>query len=135
MKCQVCEGDLKDKEIEGVAIIKCDKCKGFWVHGGDLNKLIKHKRGDVEKSSIDHHFHQDSHSSLKCHYCEDSAMRKINFINYSDIIMDYCEDCGSFWIDGNELEKMQKYIDELEKNDKDTIVEIVMNFIYSLPKV
>ncbi|MBN1700125.1 MAG: zf-TFIIB domain-containing protein [Spirochaetales bacterium] len=135
MECQVCGGKITPIDTEHIRIMQCAGCKGFWIKKGDLNNLIKHKAGDLEFSSIDHHMHQDTHGIMKCIYCPDSAMIKINFIEYSDIIMDYCPECGAFWIDRGEMEKMQEYVDTIEKSDKKkTIIETIMNTIFSLPK-
>ena len=115
--------------------MKCENCKGFWIKRGTLNKLIKHNAGDIEFSSIDHHVHKDTHGILKCVFCDDQAMIKINFIDYSDIILDFCEACGTFWVDTGELDKMQNYIKTIEReNKKITITEIIMNILNSFPK-
>lgn len=136
MKCEVCKGTIVPIKTNNIEIFRCKKCKGFWIKSGDLNRLIKHKSGDIEFSSIDHHMHKDTHGIMKCIFCEDSAMIKSNFIEYSDIILDYCEICGAFWIDNGEVDKMQDYIERIEKEDKkQSITEIIMNIIYSLPKV
>jgi len=136
MKCQVCKGTITPINTNNIEILRCESCMGFWVKSGDLNKLIKHKHGDIEFSSIDHHMHKDTHGIMKCIYCNDQAMIKSNFIEYSDIILDYCEECGAFWIDNGELEKMQQYINNIESNQKNqSLTEIIMNIIYSLPKV
>jgi Zn-finger nucleic acid-binding protein len=123
-------------KTENVEILQCESCKGFWIKKGDLNRIIKHRAGDVEFSSIDHHMHHDTHGIMKCVFCEDQAMIKVNFIEYSDIILDHCESCGAFWIDNGEVDKMQTYISSIEQNKaKPTILEIIMNTIYSLPKI
>ncbi len=136
MKCQICNGKLDSKKAGSTEIIKCGKCGGFWVKKGDLNRLVAHKYGDIEFSSIDHHMHNDTHGIMKCIFCEDSAMIKSNFIEYSDIVLDYCENCGAFWVDNGELEKMQSVIKKIENaNTKPSIVETIMDIIYSLPKL
>lgn len=136
MNCQLCKGLLTPVNTSDIEILQCNKCRGFWLQRGDLNRLIMHKAGDLEFSSVDHHMHKDTHGIMKCMFCEDQAMIKVNFIGYSDIIMDYCEECGAFWIDKGELEKMQEYINEIENDPerKQSISEIIMNIIYSLPK-
>ena len=136
MNCQICKKTITPIKTSGLEILQCEECKGFWVKKGDLNNLIKHKAGDLEFSSIDHHMHYDTHGIMKCAFCDDQAMIKVNFIVYSDIILDYCEACGSFWIDNGEVEKMQEYIKNIENNNaKPTILEIIMNTIFSLPKI
>lgn len=136
MKCQICKELITPIKKEDIEILKCSGCKGFWIKSGDLNKLIEHKSGDIEYSSIDHQMHKDTHGIMKCIYCEDQAMIKVNFIGFSDIVLDYCEECGSFWIDNGEVEKMQSYIESIEKGDKkQSLTEIIMNIFYSLPQV
>lgn len=136
MKCQLCQGLITPISINNEEILKCESCEGFWIKRGTLNKLIKHKAGDIEFSSIDHHMHKDTHGIMKCAFCEDQAMIKINFIEYSDIILDFCEECGAFWVDTGELDKMQNYMKTIEKDKKKiTITEIIMSIFNSFPKV
>ncbi|MCG8571250.1 MAG: zf-TFIIB domain-containing protein [Spirochaetes bacterium] len=135
MNCQICKNTITPTKAQGIEIYSCNGCKGFWIKKGELNKLIEHTAGDLEQSSIDHHFHKDTHGTLKCIYCDDSAMIKINFIEFSDIILDYCEQCGCFWIDSDEVEKMQQYVKKIEKNDKPSRSEIIMSIFYSLPQI
>ena len=136
MKCQICKETITPIQTQNIEIFQGEVCKGFWIRKGDLNRLIKHRAGDIEFSSIDHHMHCDTHGIMKCVFCDDQAMIKVNFIEYSEIILDYCEACGAFWIDNGEVEKMQEYIKNIEQNDaKPTILEIIMNTIFSLPKI
>lgn len=135
MQCQICKGTITPKNVNNIEIYSCSNCNGFWIKKGNLNKLIEHQSGDIEFSSIDHHMHKDTHGIMKCAFCEDQAMIKCNFIEQSDIILDYCEKCGAFWIDAGETDKMQMYIETLDKNSKkSTIVEIIFKSLYSLPK-
>jgi len=136
MECQLCKSLITPVSTNNIEILSCPRCNGFWVKRGDLNRLIKHKAGDIEFSSIDHHMHQDTHGILKCAFCPDSAMIKVNFIEQSDIVLDFCEICGAFWIDAGEVDKMQQYMNSIEQQvKKQTITEIIMTILYSLPKV
>ena len=136
MNCQLCDGIITPISTENIEIFRCSGCDGFWIKKGDLNKLVEHRSGDIEFSSVDHHIHKDTHGIMKCVFCEDQAMIKINFIEYSDIILDYCEQCGTFWVDQGELQKMQIYMKTIEKDKKKlTITEIIMNVLDSFPKI
>lgn len=136
MNCQICQGIITPVKNNHIEILKCKGCDGFWIKKGDLNQLIKHKAGDLEFSSIDHHMHHDTHGILKCAFCEDQAMIKINFINESEVILDYCEKCGSFWIDNGESDKMQNYVNKIESNsEKTTILEVIFKTLLGLPKI
>ncbi|MBN2736798.1 MAG: zf-TFIIB domain-containing protein [Spirochaetales bacterium] len=136
MNCQICQGLITPMKKGDTELLKCKGCDGFWIKRGALNRLIKHKAGDLEFSSIDHHMHHDTHGIMKCVFCEDQAMIKINFINESRIILDYCEECGAFWIDNGEVEKMQNYVDKIEaNNEKTTILEVIFKTLLNLPKI
>jgi Zn-finger nucleic acid-binding protein len=136
MECQICKGILTPVRTNEIEILSCTNCRGFWVKRGDLNRLIKHKAGDIEFSSVDHHMHGDTHGILKCVYCEDHATIKTNFIGNSDVILDFCEGCGAFWVDAGEADKMQEYVAKIEAGKKkQTIIEVIYNVLYSLPKV
>ncbi len=135
MQCQICDKTITPKISNNVEIFSCTGCSGFWIKKGNLNKLIAHASGDIEFSSIDHHMHKDTHGIMKCAFCEDQAMIKSNFIEHSNIILDYCEKCGAFWIDSGETDKMQNYIDSIDKSDKKpSIIDIIFKSLYSLPK-
>ncbi|MFC1671430.1 zf-TFIIB domain-containing protein, partial [Spirochaetota bacterium] len=57
---------------------------------------------------------------IKCRECEDMTMKKINFLDYSDIIMDYCSSCGSMWLDKDELSNMHNYIKKVEEGSHES---------------
>lgn len=136
MECQICGGSITPVATHNIEVLSCEKCNGFWIKKGDLNKLIEHHGGDVEVSSVDHHVHPDSHGILKCAFCEDRATIKVNFLEQSDVILDYCEECGSFWVDKGELQKMQEYMTEVEEHAApQTVREWILKICYSLPKV
>ena len=80
MNCQLCNSTITSISKQGIEVFACEKCQGFWIKKGDLNTLIKHKAGDIEFSSIDHHIHKDTHGIMKCTFCDDRTMIKINFI-------------------------------------------------------
>ena len=100
------ESEAHDNEKINV----CASCQGMWLRKNQLNRLIEEVSGDVETCSIDTNPHEDSYPQTKCLNCPDIVMRKINFLDYSDIILDYCPFCGAFWLDTNELNTMHKYI-------------------------
>ena len=135
MECQICQVPLREHQKEGFTVHQCEKCEGFWVPKGVLNQLVPHKHGDIEKSSVDHHYHDDTHDTLKCAFCADQATIKCNFIAYSDIIFDHCEACGAFWIDRGELDKMKAYMETLESNPEKSGFETLMSLLYSLPRL
>ncbi|MDH5719379.1 MAG: zf-TFIIB domain-containing protein [Spirochaetia bacterium] len=140
--CPVCKNNQKLKIIEkdGKKIIACQKCEGMYLHKGELNQMIPHYEGffpteDIEFSSIDHDPHKDNHDYIPCGYCENTHMIKVNFLSMSNIILDYCEKCGSIWVDGDEMDKIKKYWNKIENGSiesHDPINIQIINFLRSV---
>jgi Zn-finger nucleic acid-binding protein len=114
MECPHCKQTLKNESREGEEILTCRTCGGMWLHRNQLNNLLKESGGDVELCSFDTHPHQDTHPRINCIQCGNVMMDKINFLDYSDIVIDRCPKCGSYWLDKNELSNMHKYIKQVE---------------------
>jgi len=115
MICPRCGKELVTSEIEDQTVETCQACKGMWLEKNQLNSLLLEIGGDVESCSVDDKPHSDKYPPVTCPRCGDVTMRKINFLDYSDIILDYCEKCGGFWLDRDELVKMKDYIRSVEE--------------------
>lgn len=115
MNCPRCKKTMVQEKREGEEILVCRNCDGMWLHRHQLNNLLKESGGDVELASINTLPHDDSRGIIKCRECPDTTMIKINFLDYSDIVIDRCPSCGSLWLDKNELANMHKYIRQVEE--------------------
>jgi len=135
MICPRCKMTLTIKNIEGEDIEVCHSCNGMWIHKRQLNNLLKESGGDVEKSSIDDNPHEDKYPIIKCRECKDTTMKKINFLDYSNIIFDYCPSCGGFWLDKNELANMHEYIKIVEEGSHDVKNISVYNMLVKLSEI
>lgn len=135
MNCSRCGIPLIQHDFEGHKINTCSKCKGLWLHRNQLNELLKNGSEDLEKCSIDDHPHKDKYPSMRCLNCNDTIMKKINFLEHSDIILDYCPKCGSFWIEKDELKSMHEYIDNVEKGSHDVKDFSAYNIIAKISQI
>ncbi|MBN1497352.1 MAG: zf-TFIIB domain-containing protein [Spirochaetes bacterium] len=115
MICPRCRKGLVKESREGEEILVCRECGGMWLHPHQLNNLLKESGGDVELCSYNTLPEDDRYPMIRCRECPDTLMLKINFLDYSDIIMDRCPSCGSYWLDKNELANMHKYIKQVEE--------------------
>lgn len=127
---------MVEKELNGVKIDLCPETGGMFLHRGQLNQLlnIPEDEGDIERSSIDHKRHEDTHGDIICPFCDHGKMTKINFLQHSQIILDHCDNCGSLWIDGDELKKINNYWHEVEEgsvNSHDPLSMQILNFLKS----
>lgn len=140
-KSPVADVELKKVSQNGVEFYACPETGGLFLHHGDLNALLpNHHQGllnkeDLELSSIVTKATSDDHGPVSCIYCGNPKMTKVNFLGLSDIVLDACEKCGSFWVDGGELEKIRSYWSEVEEGSKkshDPLVQTILNFLKSL---
>src|ERR1700674_4198254 len=44
----------------------------------------------------------------KCPRCDDSDLDRVKFLESDGIIPDHCSNCGGFWLDGGELNLIDK---------------------------
>jgi hypothetical protein len=44
MNCPRCDGNLNEKNFEGVWIQTCNSCGGVWLDSGELEQLMSHSR-------------------------------------------------------------------------------------------
>jgi hypothetical protein len=45
MRCPRCDGNLKESQVDQVAIDTCEKCGGIWLDSGELGELLKRDKG------------------------------------------------------------------------------------------
>ncbi len=118
MICPRCNVDMVLSEILDQKIESCLSCGGMWFHQNQLNEILAEIGGNVESCSIDNNPHADEYPVIKCRQCTDVDMKKVNFLDYSNIVLDYCENCGGFWLDKDELSKMEDYIHQVEEGSR-----------------
>ncbi len=128
-KCGIIE--LTPNVFEDVKIDSCQKCNGVWLHKGELNKIAHPHEGDLEYCSVDH-IAEDRVSDCYCPQCKDVKLKKVNFISYSDIVLEYCSKCEGIWMDRGELDAINSEIDKIHKAPE-TWAHRIMVFLSKLP--
>lgn len=117
----------------------CERCGGLFLHRGELNKIAEPTAGDLEFSTVhdDPLRHEDAWGPTACPDCRDQTMKKVDFNIYTDIILDYCEGCGGFWLDGRELDRINEEVRALNESSRepgDPPMLWFARFIWSLPR-
>ncbi len=135
MICPSCKSELVTESVEGEEIEVCKKCSGMWLHKHQLDRMFKETGGEVELSSLDNDLQKESKPAIQCRECTGVTMEKINFLHYSDIIIDHCPSCGSFWVDKGELDNMHKYIEKVEKESHEADNASAYNFLQKLSRI
>jgi Zn-finger nucleic acid-binding protein len=107
-------------------------------HKGELNRVAGPTSGDLEFSTIegDSFQHDDEYGAIRCPADRDKDMKKVEFVMFSGIILDYCETCQGFWLDGRELqrvrEEVREYNDAAKEGDEPLLVRLAQ-FFWELP--
>lgn len=108
-KCPSCQSDLQTIKCPDMEYLQCVKCRGIYLEKNELNILATGESGDIEFCSIDTDPHNDKYPARICIHCN-NQMRKINLLEFSNIIFDYCETCDGFFLDNGELDEMNDYL-------------------------
>lgn len=130
--CPKCLGvALVERMHSGVLIHECPCCSGIWLNKGELNRIAHPAEGDLEYCSKED-IAEDRSSDFACPLCPNVMMKKVNFISYSDIAMDYCEKCEGLWLDRGELDAIIAEVEKLN-HMPETWDHRIMVFLSKLP--
>jgi Zn-finger nucleic acid-binding protein len=97
----------------------CAFCGGLFFDQGELNAVATAVTGDIELCSVDLTNHEDRHPTRFCPKCTEQEMRKVNLLQFSDVILDFCPTCSGFFLDRNELGVMNAYLAQLSDTQGD----------------
>lgn len=116
MKCPNCGHGMQTNKDGDITTEECPDCGGVYLEHGELNAVATGMAGDIEYCSVDEGFHTDRFAQRMCPKCPDSKMEKINLLRLSDVIFDYCPQCGGFYLDKGEVQRMNRELAALTPN-------------------
>ena len=102
-----------DLKIDGKFYIeRCDRCTGIFFDPGELEALLQKKVTNVyaidhkrlEALKVDLYKNRSAIQYRKCPVCR-QIMQRLNYKEYSGIIVDRCKSHG-IWLDGGELKNV-----------------------------
>jgi Zn-finger nucleic acid-binding protein len=115
MKCPKCFVEMKSLSLDNVQTDECPKCGGIWVDFVEEKKALDMK---PEVFTVDelHNLRKiyqpfgkiEKVKYFRCPRCDKFMWRK-NYMDHSGVIVDKCEDHGTFF-DKGELEKAAEFI-------------------------
>ena len=138
MRCPQHENDLREHQVSEATVSVCDTCGGMYLHKGELNKVSGPTSGDLEFSTVDLDTfqHEDDHGTICCPVDGGVVMKKVEFVIFSGIILDYCETCHGFWLDGPKLTRIREEVreyNEAEKGADEPLLVRLSQFFWALP--
>jgi Zn-finger nucleic acid-binding protein len=139
MDCPRCAKRLETETRHGAEIEVCLACRGLYLSPGELDRIADPHQGDLEFSTLDDEsfHHDDVHGTTACPACADHVMKKVEFNIYTGIILDYCEGCRGFWLDGKEMGRINEEVRALNEASTEPIRPAMLwfaHFIWSLPR-
>jgi Zn-finger nucleic acid-binding protein len=137
MNCPHGDSPLETKEINHTSVRTCPKCGGMFLEHGQLNQVADKTPGDLEYSTVDLDSgqHPDTSGTINCPR-DNAPMAKVDFNVDSSIILDYCKICHGFWLDGDELARINNEVKELNEAGTevpDPLLVRISQFFWKLP--
>jgi Zn-finger nucleic acid-binding protein len=123
-ECPRCRIPLDEIDYEGERIDLCGNCGGCWCDKDELYRVVK--RREIEFSSKDFpeltakeedawvSIRKELVDSLECPICS-SLMERINYSYTSGVIIDRCRAGHGIWLDKDEIEKIQVFVERSEE--------------------
>ena len=90
----------------------CEKCGSLWLDAGELDKMAFQVKGSIEFSSEE----EDAalgKDARKCPRCVDFELARVRFLGETDIVLEHCRNCGGFWLDGGELNLVDRELTKI----------------------
>lgn len=111
MKCPACFNELTEYKFGGVTVDACaGGCAGIWFDAFELQKV------DDQQEVPGHHLlHVQRDPNLQvdfsrrraCPRCEGVKLKRHFFSARKQVEVDHCPNCGGYWLDEGELEKIR----------------------------
>jgi len=110
MKCLNCRTEMTNNLVQTrkdrMSYDMCEDCGSLWLDAGELDKMVFQVDGSVEVCSKDK-VEDDSGPGKDCPRCDGTTLDKVSFVG-SNLFLDRCANCQGFWLDGGELDLVNK---------------------------
>lgn len=127
MLCPIDKTSLNSKYIDDLLVELCPKCWGIWLEEQTFRRVIqKMKWGQLDSEYKKLGTAYVSGSPLPLSETKEekvvcpndyASMDKYPYAGDSKVIIDRCEKCGGFWLDGYEILMLWNYVRPHEAKD------------------
>jgi Zn-finger nucleic acid-binding protein len=111
MNCLNCGTEMTNNQVvtkkDSISYDACEKCGSLWLDAGELDKMAFKVQGSIEYCEMEKDDEPEKQVK-KCPRCDNSGLSKVKFLESDDIFLHYCRNCGGFWLDGGELDLIDK---------------------------
>lgn len=110
--CPDCLKPLAPLAHFGVTLDSCPMCAGIWFDQGELGRL-QHAGGQaliqIDESVVPEIHRKEEPSRRDCPSCL-KPLDRFHYLYNSPIELDACGECGGFWVEDRELQKIQEWL-------------------------
>jgi len=111
MKCPACFNELTEYKFGGVMVDACaGGCAGIWFDAFELQKVDEpHEVPGQHLLRVQRHptLQVDFARRRDCPRCADVKLQRHFFSARKRVEVDHCPNCGGYWLDAGELEKIR----------------------------
>jgi len=118
MKCLNCATEMTNNQVvtknNRISFDMCEKCGSLWLDAGELDKMAFQVQGSIEYCETEEdkepkkRIKESVKELKKCPRCDNVMLDKVRFLESDDICLHLCPNCGGFWLDGGELDLIDK---------------------------
>ena len=116
MQCLNCGTEMTSNQVitqkDQISYDMCEKCGSLWLDAGMLDKMAFQVEGSIEYCEQEEKPEPEA-QPRKCPRCDDSTLDKVKFLESDEIQLHRCPNCGGFWLDGGELNLIDRDIAEI----------------------
>jgi len=116
MKCLSCNEEMINHFVQTknqqIAYDVCEACGSLWLDKGELDKIAFQVDGDIEFCSTEATA-ATKERTKKCPRCDRKNLDKVGFLGCDQITLDRCSRCGGYWLDGGELNLINRDLEKI----------------------
>ena len=110
MDCPACSNALTEIRVGSVKLDACEGgCGGIWFDAFELQR-VEQEYHDVGEALIkvtrNPALGVDASAKRRCPRCDDVKLKRHFFSARKEVEVDQCPNCGGYWLDAGELEKV-----------------------------
>jgi len=115
MKCLHCSNEMTNYEVHKtlrtMSYDVCESCGGLWLDKNELDQMAVQVEGDIEYCATEDA--SDPASAKHCPRCAGEHLRRVKFLGEEDIVLERCDNCSGFWLEGGQIQKINDRLTKL----------------------
>lgn len=113
--CPNCSTEMRVENVDNVQLDVCPQCEGIWFNADELRTLLT--RDPMALQDLEDRTEpqvEQKHIGPSTRACPDCKLplQQYHYLYNSPVVLDACTNCSGFFVDAEELGKMQQWLDQ-----------------------